>query len=100
MIDNVHLAAADYADQLDSWLDSEDTATIEKGTTIDWALAAHRLAKDDAYNVPASGELDTAYVDANQPVIDQQLVYAGLRLSVILNAAFAPAGSAHAKKHP
>jgi len=101
IIDSIHLSAADYADQLDSWLDSEDTVTIAMGTTTDWALAAHKLAKDVAYNIPGDGELDSTYVDASQPIIDQQLAYAGLRLATILNAAFAPPASpAHKKKHP
>jgi hypothetical protein len=103
IINEEHLAAADYADQLDSWLDSQDTAAIEKGTTVDWALAAHQLAKDDAYNIPDGHPtpIDTSYVDANQPVIDQQLAFAGLRLAEILNASFAPAaGSGHRARHP
>jgi hypothetical protein len=101
IIDNTHLAATEYADQLDSWLESEDTLAIAKGTIVEWALDAHKLAKDDAYNIPADGQLDSAYVDANQPIIDQQLAYAGLRLSTILNAAFAPPrGVAHKKPHP
>lgn len=95
-----HPTAVDYADQLDSWLDSLDTAAVQKGTTTDWALAAHKLAKDDAYNIPADGDLDTSYVDANDPVIDEQLAVAGLRLAAILNAAFAPAGRAHRSSHP
>jgi hypothetical protein len=100
IITEVNLSAADYADQLDSWLDSQDTATIEKGTVTDWALASHKLAKDDAYNIPADGNLDTSYVDANQPIIDQQLAFAGLRLAAILNAAFAKAGGSHRPRHP
>lgn len=92
IINEAHLAAADYADELDSWLDSQDTATAEKGTISAWALESHQLAKDDAYNIPTDGEIDSVYVDANQPVIDQQLAFAGLRLAAILNAAFAPAG--------
>lgn len=92
IITEANLSAADYADELDSWLESQDTATIEKGTVTEWALESHQLAKDNAYNIPADGDLDSTYVDANQPVVDQQLAFAGLRLAAILNAAFAPAG--------
>ena len=82
-------------------LDSQDTAALQKGTTVDWANASYQLAKDDAYNIPNNGELDTTYVDANQPVIDEQLAVAGLRLAAILNAAFAPSGgSGHRPRHP
>lgn len=101
IIDNSHLAAEEYSAQLDSWLDAEDTSAIEKGTTVKWALAAHTLAHDDAYNAPSDGDLDTAYIDANQPIVEQQLAYAGLRLAAMLNAAFAPSGGkAHRKRHP
>jgi hypothetical protein len=100
IITDGHPVAADYVEELDDWLDSQDTATIEKGTVIEWALASHQLAKDDAYNIPADHDLDATYEDANQPVIDQQLAFAGLRLAAILNAAFAPAGGSHHTPHP
>jgi hypothetical protein len=93
IISEAHLSTADYADQLDAWLDSEETTELEKGTTEDWALAAHKLAKDNAYNVPDDHQLDVTYVETNQPVVDQQLALAGLRLAKVLNDAFAPAGS-------
>lgn len=97
IIDQVHLSTDDYADQLDTWLDSQDTATIEEGTTVDWALDAHKLAKDHAYVIPDDHQLDTSYVDDNQPVVDQQLAFAGLRLAKVLNDTFAPA--AHRGRH-
>lgn len=100
IIDEQHLTATEYADQLDSWLDSQDTAALQKGAVTEWALAAHQLAKDDAYNIPTDLELDDNYADANQPVIDEQLAIAGLRLAAILNAAFAPAGTGHRTRHP
>src|SRR5262249_39254703 len=93
IINEAHLSTADYADQLDSWLDSEETTELEKGTTQDWALAAHKLAKENAYNIPDDHQLDSSYVEINQPVVDRQLALAGLRLAKVLNGAFAPADS-------
>ncbi|HYU45479.1 MAG TPA: S1/P1 nuclease [Terriglobales bacterium] len=99
IITESNLPPVEFAAQLDSWLDAQDTATLEKGTTVDWAQASHKLAVDDAYNIPADHQLDASYADANLPIIDQQLAIAGLRLAAILNAIFAPAVH-HAPKHP
>lgn len=100
IIGATQLSVNDYADQLDSWLDSQDTHQIESGTVIDWALDAHKLAKTSAYDIPAGTNpvLDTTYVDDNQPVVDQQLAFAGLRLAKVLNEVFAPA--ARRNPHP
>jgi hypothetical protein len=98
IITDANLPPVEYAAQLDSWLDAQDTAALEAGTTVDWALASHKLAHDDAYNIPSDGQIDSSYISANLPVIDQQLATAGLRLAMILNAIFAPAPAHHAKK--
>ena len=67
---------------------------------VDWALGAHTLARENAYKIPADHQLDTSYVDDNQPIVDQQLAFAGLRLSKVLNDTFAPASvSAHHHTH-
>jgi len=66
---------------------------------VDWALGAHTLARENAYKIPADHQLDTSYVDDNQPIVDQQLAFAGLRLSKVLNDTFAPA-SVSAHHHP
>ncbi len=92
IIGEVNLPPADYAAQLDSWLDSQDTSALEKGTTVDWALQAHKLAKDDAYKIPDNHQLDVSYVDENDPIVDQQLAVAGLRLAKVLNDTFASTG--------
>ena len=47
---------------------------------MDWALQAHKLAKD------------VSYVDENDPIVDQQLAVAGLRLAKVLNDTFASTG--------
>lgn len=66
------------------------TATLAPGGSFtEWALAAHRLAKEHAYrNIPANKRLGQAYFSANRPVVDGQLSQAGLRLASTLNDLF------------
>ncbi len=80
IITETHLAEADYVDQLNGWLDSQDEKALAQGTTTDWAQEAHKQAHDHSYvNVPGGGlvpnnaNLGSDYFDANEPVVDQQL---------------------------
>ena len=79
------LAERAYAKQLERWLDEHNTAGLQAGTTVDWALESHRAAAEHAYHIPASRKLASAYYDENEPVVDEQLAKAGLRLARILN---------------
>jgi hypothetical protein len=81
-------------DQKKAW----ETVTVPK----DWAKESHQLAKDYAYppvleqgwNGNPNGppvRLDMDYVKKATPVVEQQLMKAGVRLAKILNDALDPA---------
>jgi hypothetical protein len=85
-----------YADfLLQDTLGDRNPADLQAGPTIKWANEAYKLAKTNAYKVPKSGTLGQAYVDRNLPVVDQQLLKAGLRLRAVVEAALAPSAELH-----
>lgn len=71
-------------------LPEKDYRELTGGTPADWANEAHRAAVSTAYALPESLELGEPYVAAARPVLDRQLVLAGLRLARVLNEVFAP----------
>jgi hypothetical protein len=60
-----------------------------QGTTIDWVNAAYKLAKTNAYVIPAGNPapLGAKYYAKNLPIVDSQLLLAGLRLRSVLESA-------------
>jgi hypothetical protein len=62
--------------------------SLQVGTIIEWAEAAHILAKTHAYRVTTNHLLGQAYYNANADTVDDQLTKAGLRLARILNESF------------
>jgi hypothetical protein len=54
---------------------------------VRWVNEGQMLARDVAYAVPASGQLDAAYYERAAPFVDRQLIRAGARLAQLLNAA-------------
>jgi hypothetical protein len=60
-----------------------------KGTTIDWANAAYKLARSNAYAIAATNPapLGPKYYAKNLPVVNRQLLLAGLRLRSVLESA-------------
>jgi hypothetical protein len=58
----------------------------EKGTPEDWAAESWKLARADAYDLPADG-LDDAYVTRLRGVVAVQLGRGGVRLAEVLNRA-------------
>jgi hypothetical protein len=88
------MSESEFTDRLEEELDSVDVHAIEQGTTADWALQAHELARKYAYGLlPASRSLDQSYVDATAGVVDISLIRGGMRLAKVLNedlAAYRP----------
>lgn len=68
-------------------LTTAEREAIEKGTIPDWAMESHRLARA-AYQLPANRHLDDSYLKEHQPIVEQQLVRAIVRLAFVLNRAF------------
>jgi hypothetical protein len=69
-----------------AWLAAHAAEPLTAGTTVDWALEAHRAAVEHAYAIPRSHRLGQAYVAANLPVVDRQLALAAARLAGVLSA--------------
>ena len=67
-----------------------DPAKLQAGTPAEWATDSHLKAAKFAYG-PLSGPepqaINPAYIDAARPVIQEQLLKAGLRLARLLNEA-------------
>ena len=94
----------DYATQLSKKFARSSTSQSNQpsfistqGSVTDWALETHRLAWDAYYhtngdfmvNEPKrTWTLDQAYYDKNVPVVEGQLVRAGVRLAKTLNDVF------------
>lgn len=54
---------------------------------MDWAMEAHRIAKDHVSVLPENRKLGADYYRAIVPVVDQQLATAGVRIAKLLNDA-------------
>jgi nuclease S1 len=78
-----------YADYLENdWLPAHDSAALEAGTPVDWALEAHKAARDVAVvGVAMNDHLGADYLAAVRPTLDRQLAAAGVRLARTLNEA-------------
>ena len=62
-----------------------------RGTIVAWALESHAVAVDHVYGaLPGDRHLGAAYVDAQRPTVERQLVLAGVRLAAVLNRVLPP----------
>jgi hypothetical protein len=78
-----------YVDYLETdWLPAHNDPALDSGTPVDWALEAHRAARDVAVaGVTMDAHLGVDYLAAVRPTLDRQLAVAGLRLARTLNEA-------------
>src|SRR5206468_99236 len=86
IIQEERLSVTDIAQRLDSWLETQNNSAIATGSTVDWVLASHALALNDAYrngegSVQNDDRLGSAYFNQNEDVVNQQLARAGVRLA-------------------
>jgi hypothetical protein len=70
-------------------LNDRNPSTLDGGTTLDWAMESHAIAKD--VQVPDGADLDDTYMDNNAEVADERLLVGGLRLARVINDALTPA---------
>lgn len=77
-------------------------ADATAGSTIDWVNAAYDLAKKDSYAIPAKkpAPLGKAYYTKNLPVVNSQLLLAGLRLRAVLESALGATSQASSMVTP
>jgi hypothetical protein len=87
LIDQTGLSEAAYVERLQAWLKKRSISDLQKGTVIDWALEAHRVAVDVAYRLPKNRRLSKNYFERSLPVVDELLAKAGVRLARLLNEA-------------
>jgi hypothetical protein len=78
-----------YLDHLKQQMATLDLGAFERGTVVDWAMEGHRIATEDAYQIPHNRELGAAYVGKNLPLVDLAIIKAGVRLAKLLNDALA-----------
>jgi hypothetical protein len=79
-----------YVSRLEnSWFPGRDVSSLQGGSPAEWAMEAHRLAHDVAYDFPDGGVLGTQYLAKSVPVVDRQLALAGIRLAKLLKEAMA-----------
>jgi hypothetical protein len=88
IIQQTGLGESEYASLLEKGLTAQQIEEMQQGTIVQWALEAHRLARDYTYVVPSDRKLDQAYYDRNRPIVEQQLLKGGLRLAKVLNNLF------------
>ena len=88
IVDKAGLSNADFADELLNAVKPEKVAALQVGTVVEWAEAAHLVAKTHAYKITTNHLLGQAYYNANADTVDDQLTKAGLRLARILNESF------------
>jgi nuclease S1 len=70
------------------WLPAQKDPALDAGTPVDWALEAHKEARDFAVaGVIMNAHLGADYLAAVRPTLDRQLAVAGLRLARTLNEA-------------
>lgn len=72
----------------DETLNGRDPATLDGGTTLEWALESHEIAQ--GVQAKDGADLDDSYMDDNAEVADERLLLGGLRLARVINDALTP----------
>ncbi len=93
LVDGAHKwSYTEWQQQLDR-LSPEDEKVVVAGSIDDWAKETVAIA-DAIYNaIPEGTKVSYNQIAAAAPIIEQQLLYGGLRLAHILNTIFDPAYS-------
>jgi hypothetical protein len=78
------LSAVEYTEKILKQVKGKPES-FQKGDPIAWAIEAHKVARSNAYKIPANKILGDKYVKTNTPVAERQLLRGGLRLARILN---------------
>ena len=85
LVFRTHQGERAYTHHLMTWLTSQNIAELQRGTTVDWVLGTHALARTYAYHLPPERNLRSGYYSNALPIVDQQLAKAAVRLAYILN---------------
>ena len=76
-----------YVKKLLKQADKEPLSKIRQGTVLDW-LKESRSLVPQVYRFPKSQRLGKTYQKSNAPIIEQQLLKAGIRIAQVLNNSF------------
>lgn len=83
-----------YVTRLETtWFPGRDLTGLDGGSPVDWALEAHRFARETVYEIPDGAVLEMNYYSKALPIVDRQLAVAGIRLAKILTDALKPTAS-------
>lgn len=67
-------------------------SSVQSGSTLDWAMQARSYLANNVYHFTllnhGPSQLSTQYLTSNAPIVQQQLVYAAIRLANILEKSF------------
>lgn len=74
----------EWAQQIDI-LGDDEVASITSGDYLDWLEATHNECVEIYRNTPVETRVSYDYIEKYRPVVEQQLLYAGLRLGALLN---------------
>jgi hypothetical protein len=85
-------SVAEYATALNARITRKQAKAWASGAPVQWANESQRLSREVVYaSVPADGDppkLGPDYVAKAQPVVNEQIQKAGVRLAMTLNLAF------------
>ncbi len=88
-LEDAVLTPVAYGDRLSGQITAAQAAAWKPGTSADWAWESHQLAVTKVYaTIPADGTtitLSADYIASSQPLVDEQLKKAGIRLARLLN---------------
>ncbi len=73
--------------QIDRASDDEE-AKITAGSYLDWLEETHEITKLAYRKTPAETRVFYSYIDEFRPIVEQQFLYAGLRLAYLLNSIY------------
>ena len=77
----------EWVDNIDI-LDRKRKQQLATGTPADWLTETHAVCEKIYEDTPEDSELSYQYMFDNYPVVEQQLLRAGLRLADILNSIY------------
>jgi len=90
IIGRAQLSDEDFVQGLIDGSTPQEMNAMRDGNMLAWALESHQLAREFAYDIPANHKLTANYYQRNWPIVDKQLLRAGMRLARVLDWLFAP----------
>lgn len=78
----------EWGEQIDRLSESQ-IAQVQQGSLAEWIDATHEITREIYRSTPRGHRIFYEYLDHFTPIVEQQLLYAGLRLSSQLNSIFA-----------